>query len=174
MLKYTVGSVDVSPLHAARSPTTSRAGTSLKDNRIVGLSARATLNLKDARRSRADERKTGLRNLSLTTPVWCRKMMPMKDATATSPALPPPPVQEIEAGNGFAVAALVFGIASLFIVFALFTGAAAIAIGSVGLYRANRGAGRQALAIWGIALGGAGLALYFFLNFFPILFSQFN
>ncbi len=101
-------------------------------------------------------------------------MMPVKDATATTPALPPPPVRETEAGNGFAVAALVFGIASLFILFALFTGAAAIVLGSVGLYRANRGAERQALAMWGIALGGAGLVLYFFLNFFPFLFSQLN
>jgi len=41
----------------------------------------------------------------------------MNDAKATSPALPPPPVQKIDAGNGFAVAALMFGIASLFIVF---------------------------------------------------------
>ena len=98
----------------------------------------------------------------------------MNDTKATSPALPPPPDQEVEAGNGFAVAALVFGIASLFIVFALFTGAAAIVLGSIGLYRANRGAGRQALAISGIALGGAGLALYFFLNLVPFLFSQFN
>ena len=98
----------------------------------------------------------------------------MNDAKATSPALPPPPVQKIDAGNRFAVAALMFGIASLFVVFALFTGAAAIVLGSIGLNRANRGTGKRALAISGIALGAAGLALYFFLNFVPLLFSQFN
>ena len=98
----------------------------------------------------------------------------MKDDLARLPALPPPPIGETEARNGWAVAALVFGVASLFIVFALFTGVAAIVLGSIGLYRANRGAGRQALAIGGIALGGAGLALYFFLNVVPALFSLFN
>jgi hypothetical protein len=42
------------------------------------------------------------------------------------------------------------------------------------VYCANKGAGRQALAIWGIALGGAGLALYFVLNFVSLLFSKLN
>ena len=98
----------------------------------------------------------------------------MNDAMETSPALPPPPLEKTEARNGFAIAALVCGIASLFIVFAQFTGVAAIVLGSIGLYRGNSGAGRQSLAIWGIALGATGLALFFFLNFFPSLFPLFN
>ncbi len=98
----------------------------------------------------------------------------MDDATTTSPALPPPPVGKIEARNGFAVAAFACGVASLFIVFAQFTGVAAIVLGSVGLYRSNRGAGRQSLAIWGIAFGCAGLALFYFLNFFPALIPLFD
>jgi hypothetical protein len=67
----------------------------------------------------------------------------------------------------------VCGVASLFIVFAQFTGLAAIVLGSIGLYRGNSGAGRQSLAIWGVARGGIGLAL-FFLNFFPALIPLFN
>jgi len=95
----------------------------------------------------------------------------VKDALETTPVLPPPPIQENEAQNGFGVAALVFGIASLFIVFAQFTGVAAIILGSIGLYRAKRRAERQSLAVWGIALGAVGLALFFFLNVFPLLFD---
>ena len=98
----------------------------------------------------------------------------MTDAIDTSPALPPPPFQHVEERNPFAVSALVFGIASLFIVFAQFTGVAAIVLGSIDLYRGNTGAGRQSLAIWGLALCGAGLALFFFLNFFPALFPLFD
>lgn len=69
---------------------------------------------------------------------------------------------------------MVFGIASLFIVFAQFTGVAAIVLGSIGLVRGNSGVGRQSLAIWGIALGAAGLALFLFLNFVPSLMKLFN
>lgn len=93
----------------------------------------------------------------------------MTDTMETFPALPAPPLEQEAERNRLAVSALVFGIASLFVVFAQFTGVAAIVLGSVGLYRGNRGAGRQSLAIWGIVLGGAGLALFFFLNFFPFL-----
>ena len=42
---------------------------------------------------------------------------------------------------GSQIAALVFGIASLFVVFAQFTGVAAIVLGSIGLVRGNSGAG---------------------------------
>jgi hypothetical protein len=98
----------------------------------------------------------------------------MKSAMETSPALPSPPARENEERTGFAVAALVCGIASLFIVFAQFTGVAAIVLGSIGLSRGNSGAGSRSLATSGIALGGVGLALFFFLNFFPSLMPLFN
>jgi Domain of unknown function (DUF4190) len=70
-------------------------------------------------------------------------------------APPPPPgygYQQQQTSNGMAVAALVCGIVGLLIA-NIILGPLAIIFGGIALSRANKGAPRKTMAIWGLALG---------------------
>jgi hypothetical protein len=62
-------------------------------------------------------------------------------------------------GNGMAVAGLVCGIGGI-LIFGVVLGVLAVVFGSIGLARANRGAGHRRMAISGIVLGGAGIVYW--------------
>jgi hypothetical protein len=63
------------------------------------------------------------------------------------------------AGNGLAIAGLVCGVVGLFL-FSVVLGPLAIIFGSVGLSRANRGAGHRTMALWAVVLGVIDVVLF--------------